>query len=161
MLHFLTYIDLVVYTFKTRQNIFVFCLRIQHFDILVYFGKCMYCYYLYIWVYAILWKWRAYSKYSIYHVLLCHIKYWHTIKEGKVTLDRSPELCLKPLIYRYLLKTGHAPGDPLAVPFLTPEPYFVQIEILSTGWCYILNIRALDLVVSNKRVFLYLFNMSM
>ena len=69
-------------------------------------------------------------------------------------MDRSPELCLKPLIYRYLLTTGHAPGDPLVEPFLSPELNFEQIEIWSTGWCYILNIRALDLVVSNKMALL-------
>ena len=69
-------------------------------------------------------------------------------------LDRSPEFCLKPLIYRYLLKTGHAPGDPLVGPFLSPELYFEQIEIWSTGWCYILNIRAVDLIVSNKMILL-------
>ena len=65
-------------------------------------------------------------------------------------LDSSPEFCLKPLIYRYLLKTGHAPGNPLVRPFLSPDLCFEQIEIGSTGWCCILNIRALDLVVSNK-----------
>ena len=59
-------------------------------------------------------------------------------------LDRSPEFCLKPLIYRYLLKTGHVPGDPLMGPFLSLDLYLEQIEIWSTGWCYILNIRALE-----------------
>ena len=28
-----------------------------------------------------------------------------------MSLDRSPEFCFKCLIYRYLLETGHAPGD--------------------------------------------------
>ena len=67
--------------------------------------------------------------------------------------DRSPEFCLKPVIYRYLFKTGNALGDPLVEPFLSPELYVEQIEIWSTGWCYILNIMTLDLVVSNKMVF--------
>ena len=67
-------------------------------------------------------------------------------------LDRSPEFCLKPLIYRFLFKTGHAPGDPLVGPFLSTELYSEQIETWSTGWCYILNIRALDLVISNKMI---------
>ena len=31
----------------------------------------------------------------IYHVLLYHINYYYIIKEGQVTLDRSPEFCLK------------------------------------------------------------------
>ena len=59
-------------------------------------------------------------------------------------LDRSPEFCLKPLIDRYLLKTGHVPGDPLMGPFLSLDLYLEQIEIWSTGWYYILNIRALE-----------------
>ena len=33
-----------------------------------------------------------------------------TIKEGQVILFRSPEFCLKPLIYMYLLNSSHAPG---------------------------------------------------
>ena len=28
-----------------------------------------------------------------------------------MTLNRSPEFCLKLLIYRYILETGHALGD--------------------------------------------------
>ena len=69
-------------------------------------------------------------------------------------LDRSPEFCLNPLIYRLLLKTDHALGDPLVGPILSPELYFEQIELWSTWLCYILNIRALDLVVLNKMTFL-------
>ena len=34
---------------------------------------------------------------SIYHVLGYHIKYRHTLKEGQVTLDRSPEFWFKTL----------------------------------------------------------------
>ena len=41
-----------------------------------------------------------------------------------MTLDRSPEFCLKLLIYIYLLKTGYSPGDPDVVPCLSPELYF-------------------------------------
>ena len=62
-------------------------------------------------------------------------------------LGRSPEFCLKPLIYRYQLI-----GDPLVGPFLSPEIYFEQIELWSTRWCYILNIRALDILVSNRMI---------
>ena len=69
-------------------------------------------------------------------------------------LDRSPEFCLKPLIYRYIIKTGQAPGNPLVGPFLSPELYFEQIEIWFTVWCYILNIRDLDRVISNQMVLL-------
>ena len=39
----------VMHTYKTRQNIFVFCGEIRHSDTQVDFGKCVYCYYLYIW----------------------------------------------------------------------------------------------------------------
>ena len=70
-------------------------------------------------------------------------------------LDRPPEFCLKPVIYRYLFKTGHAPGAPCGAIFV-PRAYSEQIEIWFTGWCYILNIRALDLVVSNKMILLCL-----
>ena len=43
------------------------------------------------------------------------------IKMDQVTLDRSPEFCFKRLIYRYLLKTGHAPDDLPCGPCLAPE----------------------------------------
>ena len=75
-------------------------------------------------------------------------------KRGPSDLDRSTEFCLKRLIYRYILKIGFAPDDPLVGPFLSPEPYLEQILIWSTGRCYILNIRAIDLVVSNKWIVL-------
>ena len=29
-----------------------------------------------------------------------------------MTLDQSPEFCLDPLIYGYLLESGHTPCDP-------------------------------------------------
>ena len=32
---------------------------------------------------------------SIYHVLWYHFKHCHTLKEGQVTLDRSPEFLFK------------------------------------------------------------------
>ena len=32
---------------------------------------------------------------GIYHVLWYHIKHVHTLKEGRVTLDRSPESLFK------------------------------------------------------------------
>ena len=54
---------------------------------------------------------------NIYHVLWYHIKYWHTLKEDQVTLNRSPECLFKTLIYMYLLKTDQAPGEPLVGPF--------------------------------------------
>ena len=38
MLHYSTYIYLVVNTYKTRQNIFVFYPKIRHFNIQVQFG---------------------------------------------------------------------------------------------------------------------------
>ena len=38
-----------------------------------------------------------------------------------MTLDRSPEFYFKRLIYRYLLETGHAPGDLPCGPCLVPE----------------------------------------
>ena len=85
---------------------FFFCLENWHFYIQVYFGKCMFCYFIDI---------REFSYYEngvhilnisygnrIYYVLWYHIKYWHTLKESQVTLDRSPEVLFK--IYMYLLK---------------------------------------------------------
>ena len=99
MLHYSTYIYPVVFTYKTCQNISYFCLENWHFYIQVYFGKCMFCYFIDI---------RAFTFYDngvhivnisngnkIYHVLWYHIKHWHTLKEGQVTLDRSPEVLFK------------------------------------------------------------------
>ena len=73
MLHYSTYIYPVVFTYKTCQNILFFGLENGHFHIQVYFGKCMFCYFIDI---------RALSYYendvhivnisngnSIYHVL--------------------------------------------------------------------------------------------
>ena len=47
-----------------------------------------------------------------------------TIKTAQVTIDRSPEFCLKRLIYRYILKTGHAPDDPPGVAIFVPRAIF-------------------------------------
>ena len=99
MLPYSTYIYPVVFTYKTCQNIFLFCLENGLFYIQVYFGKCMFCCSIDI---------RALLYYendvhivntsngnSIYYVLWYHIKYWHTLKEDQVTLDRSPEFMFK------------------------------------------------------------------
>ena len=43
------------------------------------------------------------------------------IKRGPSDPDRSPEFCFKRLIYRYLLETGHAPGDLPCGPCSVPE----------------------------------------
>ena len=45
-----------------------------------------------------------------------------------MTLDRSPVLCFKRLIYRYLLETGYAPGD------LPGGPYFVQEPLYGSSF---------------------------
>ena len=37
----------------------------------------------------------------IYHVLWFHIKHWHTLKEGQVTMDHSPEFLFK-ISYLYV-----------------------------------------------------------
>ena len=51
-------------------------------------------------------------------IMLCDIiSRNNTQQEGQVTLDRSPEFCLKLIIYRYILETGHASGDPPGVLF--------------------------------------------
>ena len=136
MLCYSTYKYLVVFTYKTCQNIFLFCLENWHFYIQVYFGKCMFCYFIDI---------RALSYYendvhivnlpnSIYYVLWYHINHWHTLKEGQVTLDCSPEFCLKPSNRYVSIKTDHAPGESLVGPFLSPELYLEHIYVWSTGW---------------------------
>ena len=53
-----------------------------------------------------------------------------------MALNRSPEFCLK-LTYRYLLKAGHVPVDTRG----------------SLKSCYIRNIKALGLMVSDKKIF--------
>ena len=44
----------------------------------------------------------------------------------------------------YLLKTDHAPVEPLVGPFLSPELYLERINLS--------DIRDLDLVVSNQEI---------
>ena len=47
-----------------------------------------------------------------------------------MTLDRSSEFCSKVLSkgsYRYLLETGHSPGDPTSELSFVTEPQFEQI----------------------------------
>ena len=61
MLHYSTYIYPVVFTYKTCQNIFFFCLENCLFYIQVYFGKCMFCYFIDI---------RAFSYYeNVVHIV--------------------------------------------------------------------------------------------
>ena len=43
------------------------------------------------------------------------------IKRGPSDPDRSPEFCLKPIIYRYLLETGNVPDDLPCGPYSAPE----------------------------------------
>ena len=112
MLHYSTYIYPVVFTYKTFQKKILFCLENWHFYIQVYFWKCIFCYFIDI---------RALCYYendvhivnisnrnSIYHVLWYHIKYWHPLKEGQVTLDRSPEFLFKASNLYVSIKTDHA-----------------------------------------------------
>ena len=116
MLHYSTYIYPVVFTYKTCKNIFFFCLENWHLYIQVYFGKCMFCYFIDI-------RELSYCENdlnivnisngnSIYHVLWYQIKYWHSLKEGQVTLDHSPECLFKSLIYMSLLETDIALVNP-------------------------------------------------
>ena len=67
-----------------------------------------------------------------------------------MTLGRSPEFCLKPLIYMYLLKTDHAPGELLVGPFLSQGSIFSKSKYSPLG-----DATYLDLVVSNKRIFMF------
>ena len=57
------------------------------------------------------------------------------LKEDQVSLDRSPEFCFKRLIYRYLLKTGHALGLELAI---DPPPPPGGILYTMIFWNYII-----------------------
>ena len=111
MLYYSTYYILSCLLIKPAKIFSCFASKTDIY-IQVYFGKCIFCKFIDI---------RALSYYendvhivnisnrnSIYHVLWYHIKYWHPLKEGQVTLDRSPQFFLKPLIYMHLLKTDHA-----------------------------------------------------
>ena len=69
----------------------------------------------------------------------------------------SPEFCLK-LPYRYLLKACHVPGDTWGRADFGPR------GIIWTNWvevhyrsCYIPNIKALGLMVSDKKIFFMFF----
>ena len=131
MLHYSTYIYPVVFTNKTCQSVFFSCLENWHFYIHVYFGKCMFCYLIDI---------RALPNYendvhivnisngnSIYHVLWYHIRCWHTLKEGQMTLDRSPEFLfinlLSICIYLKLTMLWWTLGRAIFI----PELYLEQI----------------------------------
>ena len=153
MLHYSTYIYPVVFTYKTCQNIFFFGLENGHFYIQVYFGKCMFCYFLDI---------RALSYYendvhivnisngnSIYHVLWYYIKYWHTLKEGQVTLDRSSEFLFKTSNLYVFIGNWPRSGEPLVGPFLSPRAVFrANLNmVLPLG-----DILDQDLVVSNQEI---------
>ena len=64
MLHYSTYIYLVVLTINLDKTFSFFCLKIGQFHIQVYFEKCMYCYNI-----GILRKWRTFKWKQHYHVL--------------------------------------------------------------------------------------------
>ena len=139
MLPYSAYIYPVVLTYKTCQNIFVFCLENGLFYIQVYFGKCMLCCSMDI---------RALLYYendvhivnisngnSIYYVLWYHIKYWHTLKEGQVTLDRSPEFMFKTFNLYVSIKNWPCSGEPLVEPFCPQSSIWSKFEYgPSTGW---------------------------
>ena len=120
-----------MFTYKTCQNIFFFGLENGHFYIQVYFEKCIIWYFIDI---------RALLYYendvrivnisngnSIYYVLWYYIKYWHTLKEGQVTADRSPEFLFKTSNLYVSIKNWQRSGEPLEGPFLSPELYLEQI----------------------------------
>ena len=71
------------------------------------------------------------------------------LQKGQV--NRSPEFCLKLLIYRYLFETGHAPGD------LPDGAIFVHRAIVLTNLIMVhwvlLHKTYPDPVVSDRRVF--------
>ena len=69
-----------------------------------------------------------------------------------MALNRSPEFCLK-LTYRNLLKANHVPGDTWGKPFLVPRALFEQTWKRSTRSCYNPNMKALSLMVSDKKIF--------
>ena len=131
MLPYSTYIYPAVFTYKTCQNIFLFCLENGLFYIKVYFGKCMFCCSIDI---------RALLYYendvhivnisngnSINYVLWYHIKYWHTLKEGQLTLDRSPEFMFKTFNLYVSIKNWPCSGEPFVEPFLSQELYLEHI----------------------------------
>ena len=52
------------------------------------------------------------------------MKYLHTLKEGLVTIDHSPEFLFKTSNLYVSIKTNHAPGEPLVGPLLSPRYLF-------------------------------------
>ena len=83
---------------------------------------------------------------NIYHVLWYHIKHCHTLKEGQVTLDRSPEFLFKASKLTMLLVNrwrGH---------FCPKSFIWSKFKYGSLG-----DIRDLDLVGSNQEI-LYVSN---
>ena len=118
MVHYSTCIYLVVYTLKRkRQNIFVltsksdiltirYILRNACIAITCLSGHCRI-------------KKMMETAFIMYYNIISSND---TIKkEGQVTMDPSSEFCFKRLIYRYLLETGHAPGDPPGESCLVPS----------------------------------------
>ena len=131
MLHYSTCIYPVVFTYKTCQNIFFFLPRkLTFLHSGLFWEMHVLLFHRYQGIF-ILWNWRTYSKHIkwniIYHVLWYHIKYWHTLKEGQVTLDCSPEVLFNTSNLYVSIKTDHALDEPLAGPFLSPELLLGQI----------------------------------
>ena len=69
-----------------------------------------------------------------------------------MALNHSPEFCLK-LIYRYLLKTGHFPGDDWGGHFLPQCHKLYTLCRSLLGDVTLPDINALVLVVSDKKIF--------
>ena len=72
-----------------------------------------------------------------------------TKQGGQVALNRSPEFCSQ-LTYRNLLKLTMFLVTPVGKPILVPRALFELIWKGSTTLCYIPNIKALSLMVSDK-----------
>ena len=138
---------------KPAKIFIFFCLKNWHFNIQVYFGKCMFCCFIAI---------RVLSYYendvhiakisngnSIYHVLWYHIKYWHTLKEDQVTLDRSPEFLFKTLNLYVSIKNWPCSGEPLMGAIFVPRALFgANLNMIHP----LGDIRDLYLLVSNQEI---------
>ena len=116
MLPYSTYIYRVVFTYKTCQNIILFCLENGLF---LYTGIFWEMHLLLSHRYqgiVILWKWRTYSKqFKWKQHLLCSVISYQVLTHTKRGPSDSGSLTwvfLKPLIYMYLLKTDHALVSP-------------------------------------------------
>ena len=70
-----------------------------------------------------------------------------------MALNPSPEFCLKLTWYRYLLKADHVPGDTWGEASFGPRSIIWTNLVEATRWCYISNIKALGLVVSEEKIF--------